>query len=213
MFILIPSYKPTRKLTNLVHQLNAYYDACVLIIDDGSGPAYSHFYERLADDGCIVLTHETNVGRGAALKTGFEFLKEVGWEGTVVTAEGEGQHLASDIIRIGGRINTNAKKILLGSRTFNESASLRSRIGNVISSAAFQMSTGHRIDDTQTSLRAFDARMLDWLLQIPGNRLEYEMNMLLAAAVDRVPLEEIYIETAQANYYIHNVHQIQLPSL
>jgi hypothetical protein len=55
--------------------------------------------------------------------------------------------------------------------------------------------TGQPVRDTQTGLRAYPASLLDWLDSVPGERFEYEMNVLLHAARAGHPIEQLAIMT------------------
>ena len=64
--------------------------------------------------------------------------------------------------------------MVLGKRLRSEKTPLRSRIGNAITRFVYQISTGIDVYDTQTGLRAFSDRLIDYMLQIPGEGFEYE---------------------------------------
>lgn len=57
------------------------------------------------------------------------------------------------------------------------------------------MKTGVEVSDTQTGLRAFSTRLLDFMLDIEGERYEYEMNVLVTCAKANIPIIEVPIET------------------
>ncbi|KIR03127.1 Exopolysaccharide biosynthesis protein [Lachnospiraceae bacterium TWA4] len=57
------------------------------------------------------------------------------------------------------------------------------------------MATGVSVHDTQTGLRAFTSQMIPQLLEIKGERYEYEMNMLLECSRKKIPIREVEIET------------------
>lgn len=63
----------------------------------------------------------------------------------------------------------------------------------------YMFTTGIRIYDTQTGLRAFDHTLLAELLAIPGERYEYEMNVLLVCSRNKISMREIGIETIYIN--------------
>ena len=85
--------------------------------------------------------------------------------------------------------------MVLGSRKFTGQVPLRSRFGNSVTRGVFAITTGSKVYDTQTGLRGFPHHMLDWLCEIPGDRFEYEMNMLLAARREGYAIREVFIET------------------
>ena len=52
-----------------------------------------------------------------------------------------------------------------------------------------------KVHDTQTGLRAFRTELIPVLRDIPGERYEYEMNVLLRFARDKIRILEHEIET------------------
>ncbi|MEK4434658.1 glycosyltransferase [Paenibacillus sp. FSL K6-2862] len=100
MTILIPSYEPDVRLLNLILQLQTFQLGPIVIVDDGSGQEFRGIFETAEAYGCTLLTHPENLGKGRALKTGFQYIKEFGPQGGVVCADSDGQHLPHDIRRI-----------------------------------------------------------------------------------------------------------------
>lgn len=210
MIILIPAYKPDQSLVRLVHALKAQdASAEILVIDDGSGSTYAPIFAELHLDGAIVQTHPVNRGKGAALRTGIEWARTNRPGEILVTADADGQHLPRDIFRVGVRTETAAaagqRTIILGVRTKPDpnageegtKVPLRSKVGNSATVGFFALATGKHVADTQTGLRAFTPQILDWLLQIPGDKYEYEFSMLLRATradveLVQVPIVKVY---------------------
>jgi len=210
MIILIPAYKPDQSLVRLARVLRAQDpDAEILVIDDGSGSTYAPIFTELRIDGVTVQTHPANKGKGAALRTGIAWAKANRPGEVIVTADADGQHLPRDIFRVGVRTETAAaagqRTIILGVRTKPDpnageegtKVPLRSKIGNSATVGFFALATGARVADTQTGLRGFTPQILDWLLQIPGDKYEYEFSMLLRATradveLVQVPIVKVY---------------------
>lgn len=210
MIILIPAYKPDQSLVRLVHALKAQdASAEILVIDDGSGSTYAPIFTELHLDGAIVRTHPVNRGKGAALRTGIEWARTNRPGEILVTADADGQHLPQDIFRAGVRAESLAasgqRAIVLGVRTLPDPDAgeegtrvpLRSKVGNSVTVGFFALATGARVADTQTGLRGFTPQILDWLLQIPGDKYEYEFSMLLRATradveLVQVPIVKVY---------------------
>ena len=210
MIILIPAYKPDQSLVRLAHALKAQdASAEILVIDDGSGSTYAPIFTELHLDGAIVQTHPVNRGKGAALRTGIEWARTNRPGEILVTADADGQHLPQDIFRAGVRAESLAasgqRAIVLGVRTLpapdageeGTRVPLRSKVGNSATVGFFALATGARVADTQTGLRGFTPQILDWLLQIPGDKYEYEFSMLLRATradveLVQVPIVKVY---------------------
>ncbi|SHH46124.1 bifunctional glycosyltransferase family 2/GtrA family protein [Clostridium grantii] len=195
MIVLIPAYEPTNKMINLIKNLKDKCDYDILIVDDGSGNDYKIVFDIAREMGCLVITGEVNKGKGSALKLGFEFIKSLGNNQGIVTADCDGQHLPEDIIKVAEAIDENSNKIILGSRKFKGNVPFRSRFGNSITRNVFTFASGVKIYDTQTGLRGFNYSMLNWLCHIPGHRFEYEMNQLLEANFAGYDFKEIDIDT------------------
>lgn len=190
--ILIPAYRPDDRLTGLVEELRMVFP--VTVVDDGSGEEYAAIFSRLEELGASVLRHEVNRGKGAALKTGIRRIMDEGGSDGVVTADADGQHTVSDVIRVALTLNEHPDALILGGRDFSQMPA-RSRLGNTVSRFFFRLSTGLRISDTQTGLRGLPACLFGKLAALSGDRYEYEMNMLLALKEWRVPYLEIPIST------------------
>lgn len=210
MIILIPAYKPDQSLVRFVRALREQDpDTEILIIDDGSGSTYAPIFTELRIDGVTVQAHPVNKGKGAALRTGIAWVKANRSGEVIVTADADGQHLPRDIFRVGVRTETAAaagqRSIILGVCTKPDpnageegtKVPLRSKIGNSATVGFFALATGARVADTQTGLRGFTPQILDWLLQIPGDKYEYEFSMLLRATradveLVQVPIVKVY---------------------
>ena len=146
-----------------------------------------------------------NQGKGQALKTAFQFIKEQNSYGTVVTADADGQHKIWDIFRTANKASENPNKLILGVRAFTGKVPLRSRFGNSLTKALFKLQTGVGVTDTQTGLRAFTTNLIPFMLKIEGQRYEYEMNMLLEASKEyeilEVPIETVYINDNEGSHF------------
>ncbi len=196
MTILIPAYEPDVRLLNLIVKLQEYGLGPIVIVDDGSGPDYRDLFAMAQSYGCTVLTHRHNLGKGSALKTGFRHIREWDLRDPVICADSDGQHLPSDIKKVADAVLLHPSAgMVLGSRKFTGTVPLRSRFGNSVTRSVFAIATGSKVHDTQTGLRGFSYPMLDWLCNLPGERFEYEMNMLLAAREDGYAIREVFIET------------------
>lgn len=206
MIVLIPSYEPDGRLIDLVDALRADAPgACVVLVDDGSGPLYADVFEQARRRGCTVLTHVANRGKGAALKTGFQHASRHLPGHSVVCADADGQHRPADVLRVAAAVEISGSTVL-GARRFTGSVPARSRIGNTITSALFRIATRRRLLDTQTGLRGYPAGELPWLQSVAGDRFEYELNLLLQAvrthrSVQQVEIETIYLDANAASHF------------
>lgn len=190
--ILIPAYKPDRRLNKLVDDLLLKGFSRLIVIDDGGGEAYADIFRDLSGK-ATVLTHEINRGKGAGLKTGIrEIMKTPGI--SIVTADADGQHTPDDIAKIADALLAHPDALVLGSRD-KKAMPLRSKAGNTLTCGVFGLLTGLWISDTQTGLRGLPASSLEAFSALDGDRYEYEINMLIKANELKIPVEEVSIET------------------
>ena len=205
--VILPSYNPSEKILEVVKNVIDHGFSDVIVINDGSRDASAPIFEAVSKiDGCTVLTHEVNRGKGAGLKTGFKFFRENRRDGVgVVTIDDDGQHLAEDI-RSCAEAMIKSDEFILGGRDFSRpDVPARSRAGNLTTSAVLRVLIGLEIKDTQTGLRAIPAKYIDTLLLVRGNRFEYETNMLLAAKkahfnITEIPIETVYLDDHTSHY-------------
>lgn len=196
--IIIPAYKPDQKCVNTIEELVKAGFQHIIVVNDGSGPDYAGIFAALESiPEVTVLKHAANQGKGRALKTAFHYIlnQELPYE-AVITADADGQHLVSDMVKISRQLKKTPDKVILGARNFKEKhVPFRSRFGNEFTRHLFRLSTGAILTDTQTGLRGIPVRYLAFLLTVLGERFEYEMNMLAALKRKNIQIAEISIET------------------
>src|SRR5580698_2418614 len=97
--ILIPAYRPSESLVDVVRALAEKSFPHIVVVDDGSGPDFRATFAQVAAlPGVQMLRHATNLGKGAALKTGLNYiLCNLPDLAGVVTADADGQHHPDDI--------------------------------------------------------------------------------------------------------------------
>ena len=191
LIILIPSYEPDENLTKLIENLNKNKITSI-VVDDGSGKDYKEIFDNLDTK---VISYEKNQGKGHALKEGYKYIKDNYKKYVVVTMDSDGQHRIEDAYKLYKFILKNEDTLVLGKRPRGEKTPLRSKIGNAITRFVFHLVSGQDVYDTQTGLRAFSNKLIDYMLKVKGERFEYEMNVLLYAKNNKIPIKEIEIET------------------
>lgn len=195
---LIPAYQPTKLLLPLLAEAKSS-GFHLIIVNDGSSRETDSIFRQAAGYG-TVLNHSSNLGKGKAIKTGLSYiLSHYSPNSIVVTMDADGQHKVSDAQRICLAAQASPETLVLGSRKLRKDVPLRSFLGNTITRLIYHISTGQKIRDTQTGLRAFSAGMIPKLLCIPGERYEYEMNVLLTCSRDKISIREEEIDTIYIN--------------
>ncbi len=192
--VVIPAYKPDETLVLLVQKVRELGHK-ILVVDDGSGEAYREVFEK-ARRWSTVLRHEKNRGKGAAIKTALAYIEEESGDVDAVgIMDADGQHLPEDMDRLFQETQKHKMSLVLGVRNVGKDMPFKSRMGNGITRTIFRLVTGVAVSDTQTGLRAFDPGLIGQMREIPGERYEYETNVLLVLARERIPIVEVKIRT------------------
>lgn len=194
--IVIPAYDPDQKLVQLVKKITSYNFQHIIIVNDGSNSESENIFSELTNT-CTILHHAANLGKGRALKTAFNFILNhhkdlIG----IVTVDADGQHTIKDIEKVSKKLKEKDHNLVLGVRNFQaENIPYRSRFGNILTKKVLGFACGINITDTQTGLRGIPTHFLKKLLNVPGERFEYELNMLLEAKENAISIEEVGIQT------------------
>ncbi len=198
--LLIPAYNPDRRMIPLVRQMRENFE-CVIVVNDGSAGQCDEIFNALKGiDNIVLIAHEKNQGKGAALKTGFSYiLAHLDDCSCVVTADADGQHCPEDILAVARAFDAENPCLVMGSRNFDSEVPLRSRLGNRLTRSIMKLFFRIDLSDTQTGLRAIPFSLLPKLLDIAYNGYEFEAEMLLTARKEGLGFEEIKIDTIYEN--------------
>ena len=200
--ILIPSLEPDERLPAYIRKLSENGFGHIVVVDDGSSEAYQPMFREVESiERAVVLHHDVNHGKGVALKTGYRYILEHLPEAEgIITADADGQHTVPDCIRLAEKLAEGKKVLYLGSRDFSlPGIPPKSRGGNRITSAVFRLLYGQYLPDTQTGLRAFRREELQFMINVEGERFEYEMKVLIACSRAGIPMIPVTIETIYEN--------------
>ncbi|KRK35438.1 bifunctional glycosyltransferase family 2/GtrA family protein [Loigolactobacillus bifermentans] len=207
--ILIPALEPDQRLIQLLNDLiSTEFMGNILVVDDGT--VDQTIFEQIKQkfvNAVTVIHHPQNLGKGAALKTGFRYFENklpdcLG----IATLDSDGQHTLSDLQKCVALFATHPDALILGSRQFSKAIPFRSRFGNVLTHNLVRLLTGLRISDTQTGLRVIPMSYAQKALSFGGDRFEFEFTMLLQAKANSVliveqPIETIYLDGNVSSHF------------
>ncbi|MBR6689293.1 MAG: bifunctional glycosyltransferase family 2/GtrA family protein [Clostridia bacterium] len=191
--VIVPAYNPDEKLLEVIKDIKSYNIDRIIVVNDGSKKECDEIFNSIKSE-VILLIHEINKGKGVALKTAMKYIKELGIEDKVLTIDADGQHKIEDGIKLLENLESGKKEFVTGSRTFKEKIPLKNRIGNVINSYTFMLLSGKKVKDTLNGLRAFNTNLIEFLLEVEGERYEYEMNVIIQCAKNKINIKEVPID-------------------
>jgi len=174
--ILIPSFNAEKTLGAVASEcLGA--GVPVVVVDDGSTDATAGVVAALS---VVVLRHEHNQGKGSALRTGFAWALQQGFE-AVITLDADGQHDVSAVSRLYESARENGIDLLIASRhaQFEKMAGLRAW-WNRFGVWCMRKRTGFEITDSQSGFRCYSSALLRSVTLV-ADGYDLEMEVLMKA--------------------------------
>lgn len=185
---ILPAFNEELCISGIILRSKKYVDN-VIVIDDGSTDNTAEI-AKLA--GADVISHQTNIGKGEALKTGFNAAKG---SDIIVTLDADGQHNPDEIPKLISPILNYNADIVNGSRYIggnsNETPVYR-RIGQTILDKATNYGSGLKITDSQSGFRAFAGHTIPYF-RFNCRGFSIESEMLIDAAGAKLRIEEVEI--------------------
>ena len=187
---IIPAYQESRAIKQVV-TLTQKYCTCVIVVDDGS----TDDTKRIAEDsGAIVLRHPHDLGKGAALRTGFTYAVETACD-IIITIDGDMQHNPHSIPRFIKKINKGFD-VIVGSRyaTKSEEMPFMRKLSNLITTQALRVFFKVPVTDSQSGFRAFRKEVLE-AISVRDDGFAAETEILIDAKRAGFKISEVPIAT------------------
>lgn len=153
----------------------------VLVVDDGSDDRTPQIVGELP---VTLLRHPQRRGKGEALRTGFREALRQGFD-AVVTMDGDGQHLASDVPRIAAAALRHPNHIVIGARLLDKAQQPKARrFANAFADWGISWACAQPVVDTQSGQRWYPRAALD-LVDLPAENFVFEAAILIAACREK----------------------------
>lgn len=196
-WLVIPVFNEASVIGRVVSEAREVFPHIVCVDDastDASGAA-------AAAAGAVVVTHPFNLGQGAALQTGIEYVLSRTGASYLVTFDADGQHRLEDALAMVERAREEDLAVVFGSRFLDD----RTRPGFlkrlVLKTAVWvtNQSTGMRLTDAHNGLRVIRrdaARQVD----LRQNRMAHATEIVLQLGRTGLPWSEHAIEIVYTDY-------------
>lgn len=173
----IPAYNEESTISDVIREVKKYVDT-VVVCDDGSNDKTS---VRAEAAGALVIKHEKNLGKGAAMKSLFQYAKESSPE-VMITIDGDGQFLPEEIPKLMVPILQKKSDIAIGCR-FDDKTEMPSyrKAGNKFLDKITNMASTLSFRDTQSGFRAYSKKAID-AINITTNGFAVDSEILIDAS-------------------------------
>ncbi|HXA15903.1 MAG TPA: glycosyltransferase family 2 protein [Thermoanaerobaculia bacterium] len=201
VIVIIPALNAERSVGVVVRDCKAVVKD-VLVVDDGSADRTA---EVAREAGAQVVSHSVNRGKGAALKTGFAYALEHGFE-AVVTLDADGQHLASEIPKfLAAREETGADLIIGGRAHLFGQMLPRRRFANRFSARCIAFASHTDVTDSQSGFRLYSAQLLR-AIRLRSDGFDLESEVIVQAGQRRfkilsIPIDLGFVDGQSTSHY------------
>ena len=195
---IIPCFNESRTIQEVISKTKPHVDI-VLVIDDGSSDQTATIAQK---NGAIVIKHDHNMGKGAAIHTGFCYASTHDFD-LVVTIDGDGQHNPDEIPHLFDPIIKGSSDISLGFRSGRRTEMPGWRkLGKRILDYATSFANGGVVTDSQCGFRAFNSKAIDAILpQLKGNGFSVESEQLIYAHDAKLTFNNVHISCKYQDLY------------
>ncbi|MFC1718563.1 glycosyltransferase family 2 protein [Candidatus Poribacteria bacterium] len=188
--LLIPAYNEAKAIGQVVSE------ACkvmkpVVVIDDGSQDTTARIAQ---DSGAFVIKHQVNSGKGAALRTGFQYALEHDYD-AVITMDSDGQHAVDDIPGFLKAFRERGPGVIIGSRMHDISTMPAVRkFTNRCTSFVGSLLAHQKLEDSQSGFRLISSDVLR-AIELESSGYEMESELLIKASRAGFRISSVSIKT------------------
>ena len=213
--VLVPAYNEVETIGQIIAEIKKYSDK-IIVVNDGS---LDDTGEKAQKAGAIVLKHSKNLGKGAALKTGFEYiLKNFPEVQTVIIMDADGQHDPSEIKNFLATRHIQKADLIIGERQFHNSQNRKililRKIWNKLISFLISVVSGSRIKDSQSGFRLINAVLISKILpELKTNDYRIESEFIFRSAqreavIIEIPIKNTFNKKANLKSFFRDIWRL-----
>lgn len=191
---ILPALNAARFLPEVIGRIGELHpDLRVLVVDDGSTDGTAEVARKA---GAEAITHRVNLGKGEALKTGYQWALEQGLD-WVFTMDSDGQHLPAEMQGFLDAAEQGNLDIVVGSRmAATEGMPWLRKKTNQVTSWTISRLAGCPIPDSQNGYRLYRVECLRGLT-LKTSRYDSESEILVRLArrgfkIGQAPVTTVY---------------------
>lgn len=176
--VIVPTYNNAGTLGEVLRSVLTYTDR-VIVVNDGSTDGTADVLAGFP--GLDVISYSVNEGKGKALRRGFVYAIERGYD-YAITIDSDGQHFAKDLPLFLKELDAEKGLLIIGARNLHqENMPGKNTFANKFSNFWFYVDTGIKAPDTQSGYRLYPLYLMREM-RFYGRKYEFEVEVLVRCA-------------------------------
>lgn len=176
--VMVPTYNNAGTLGKVIADVLSY-TSHVIVVNDGSTDQTLEILEQYPQ--VAVVSYTPNKGKGVALRTGFKFAIEQGYD-YAITIDADGQHYPEDLPVFLRKVEQEPRAVIIGARNLHqENMPGKNTFANKFSNFWFYVETGLKLPDTQSGYRLYPLYAMKGM-RFFCNKYEFEIEVMVRAS-------------------------------
>lgn len=196
-WVVVPIFNEAEVIGPVIKNLTEHFTH-VVCIDDGSSDESA---ELARQAGARILQHPINLGQGAALQTGFDYVLSQPNATHAITFDADGQHLVSDALEMLDLAKRKRISVIFGSRFLDKKSKpgLKKQIVLKLAVIFTRAFTGLRLTDAHNGLRVLSRETLE-KVRLEQNGMSHATEIVHQIAQSRLAWKEYPVEILYTEY-------------
>jgi glycosyltransferase involved in cell wall biosynthesis len=189
-YALIPAFNEEENIKEVILRLRKHKNVNIIVIDDGSTDSTSKIARKL---GAILVRHETNKGKGEAIKTGFQYILKNHPEAKyIVLIDADMQYFPEETAKILKPLEENEADYVTGYRN-PKSIPYANRMGNFGWRILFNLLFRTNLKDTNCGYVGMTKEAMKKIRKIHGGYI-IENTMLRDAVKNKLRIKQVPVK-------------------
>jgi len=199
IYVIVPAFNEQNVIKDIINNLLKNFSN-VIVINDGSN---DKTLETINDLDIKILNHEINLGVGAAVQTGFDYVSDIPDAKAVITFDADGQHLVDDAVAMAKEILICDEGIIFGTRFPKHSKNIPKvkRIVLKLIAKITDLVTGVTLSDAHNGLKAYKVSTIKEL-ELQFSSYSYESELITQVAKKKIDYKEMSTDIKYTSYSI-----------
>jgi glycosyltransferase involved in cell wall biosynthesis len=188
--IILPAYNEEENIEVVIKEAKKFLpNSLIVVVDDGSK---DRTFELAKKSGVIVLRHEKNKGKGEAIKTGFNYLKDKNID-YIIVADTDRQYDIKDAPKFIKTLEEGRADFVMGKRDWSK-VPFRHRFGNLIWRKFFNLLFKKKLEDTNCGFVAFSRKAMEKMKDYIHGGYILESEMLITMVKNNLKIAQVPVK-------------------